>query len=116
MPDDDAALGHHLHKISIRQPIGDVPPHTQFNDVGVEHPPAIDRVPSRPIGFVILHSMNNQPSHPIPLNAPEPLARVLSWELLKSSSYRALLKQFAHIGSRSARLDPVLEVMYSSRA
>ncbi len=28
MRDFDAALGHHLHKISIRQPVGDVPAHT----------------------------------------------------------------------------------------
>jgi len=34
MRDFDAALCHHLHKISIRQPISDVPAHAQLDDVG----------------------------------------------------------------------------------
>src|ERR1039457_3938894 len=44
MRDFDAALGHHLHKISIRQPIGDVPAHAQFDDVGIEYTFAVHRV------------------------------------------------------------------------
>src|SRR3977135_3069947 len=33
---DDATLGHHRHEISIAQAIGDVPPHAQKNNLGVE--------------------------------------------------------------------------------
>src|ERR1017187_1062342 len=45
MRDFDAALGHHLHKISIRQPIGDVPAHAKFDDIGVEYAFTAHRVP-----------------------------------------------------------------------
>src|ERR1019366_2718333 len=44
MRDFDAALGHHLDEIPIRQPIADIPAHAQLNDVGVECPFAVDRV------------------------------------------------------------------------
>src|ERR1039457_3971765 len=44
MRDFDAALGHHLHKISIRQPISDVPAHAQLDDVGVEYAFTVHRV------------------------------------------------------------------------
>src|ERR1017187_6568371 len=55
MRDFDAALGHHLHKISIRQPISDVPAHAQLDDVGVEHPLAIDRIPGDRLRHSALH-------------------------------------------------------------
>jgi hypothetical protein len=42
--DLDAALGHHLHEVAIRQPIGDVPAHAELDYVGVEGPLAVDRV------------------------------------------------------------------------
>jgi len=44
MRDFDAALGHHLHKISIRQPISDVSAHAQLDDVGVEYAFTVHRV------------------------------------------------------------------------
>jgi hypothetical protein len=30
------ALGHHLHEVAIRQPIGNVPSYAQLNDLGIE--------------------------------------------------------------------------------
>jgi hypothetical protein len=41
---DNAALSHHRHEISITQPVGDVPAHAQFNDLGVEPAPSVNRV------------------------------------------------------------------------
>jgi plasmid stabilization system protein ParE len=35
----DAALGHHFDQVPVRQPIRDVPPHAQPDDVGVETRP-----------------------------------------------------------------------------
>jgi hypothetical protein len=53
MRDFDAALGHHLHQIPIRQPIGDVPTHTQLDDVASNA--RLRYIGSRAIGFVIQH-------------------------------------------------------------
>jgi hypothetical protein len=38
------ALGHHLHEVSVRQPIRDVPPYAQLNDLGIEGALAVHRV------------------------------------------------------------------------
>jgi hypothetical protein len=32
----DAALSHELDQVSVREPVADVPPHTEFDDLGVE--------------------------------------------------------------------------------
>src|SRR4029453_1691053 len=40
----DAGIGHQLDEIAIRQSIADVPAHAQFDDLGVEAAPAVDRV------------------------------------------------------------------------
>ena len=44
MGDFDAALGHHLHQVAIRQSIGDIPTHAELNHVSVERPLAVDWV------------------------------------------------------------------------
>ena len=41
---DHAALGHHRNQISVAQAIGDVPPHAQNNDLGIELAFYIDRI------------------------------------------------------------------------
>jgi hypothetical protein len=38
------ALGHHLHEVAIRQPIGNVPSYAQLNDLGIEGALAVHRV------------------------------------------------------------------------
>src|ERR1700689_3436449 len=40
----NTTLGHHLHEIPVRHPIGDVPPHAQLDNVGVERPFPVHRV------------------------------------------------------------------------
>jgi hypothetical protein len=76
MRDFDAALGHHLHKISIRQPIGDVPAHAQLDDVGVEGPLAVNRV----TGYLLRHSAPLQ-GRRIVLDAPECTRTTAAWTL-----------------------------------
>jgi len=49
----DAALGHHLHKILVRQPIGDVPTHVKLDIAGVES--LLRYIGSRAIGLVAQH-------------------------------------------------------------
>jgi hypothetical protein len=42
--DLDAALRHHLDQVPIRQPIGDIPPHAELNNVRVKGSLAVNRV------------------------------------------------------------------------
>ena len=44
MRDRQSSLGHHGHQISVAQPIGDVPAHAQFDDVGFEEDTVADLV------------------------------------------------------------------------
>jgi hypothetical protein len=48
------ALGHHLHEVTIRQPIGNVPSYAQLNDLGIEGALAVHRV------------TRNRLRHPVP--------------------------------------------------
>jgi hypothetical protein len=41
---DNPALGHHGHKISVAQPVGDVPAKAQFNGLALEPAAAVERV------------------------------------------------------------------------
>src|SRR5258708_7284660 len=43
MRNDNAALGHHRHEISIAQPVGDVPADAQFDDLGIEAATSVTR-------------------------------------------------------------------------
>src|ERR1035438_175421 len=40
----DAALGHHLHQVPVRQSVSDIPAHAKFDDVGVEYAFTVHRV------------------------------------------------------------------------
>src|SRR5882672_7010490 len=40
----DTAVSHELDEVAIRESIADVPAHAQFDDLGVEAAPAVDRV------------------------------------------------------------------------
>jgi hypothetical protein len=74
MGDLDATLCHHLHQVSVRQPIGDVPAHAQLDDVGIEYTFAVHRVTRDRLR----HSeppAKDPAVYPMPLDAPEPLAR-----------------------------------------
>jgi hypothetical protein len=44
MRDLDPAFRHHLYQIPIREPIGDIPPHAQLNNVRVKGALAVHRV------------------------------------------------------------------------
>src|ERR1022692_4793054 len=89
MGDLDATLCHHLDQVSVRQPIGDVPPHAQLGDVGIEYTFAVHRVTRDRLR----HSeppAKDPAVYPMPLDAPEP-ARVGTCVLLfRSKSYAIL--------------------------
>ena len=71
MCDLDATLCHHLDQVSVRQPIGDVPPHAQLDDVGIEYTFAVHRVTRDRLR----HSeppAKDPAVYPMPLDAPEP--------------------------------------------
>src|SRR5450631_2267595 len=71
MGDLDATLCHHLDQVSVRQPIGDVPPHAQLDDVGIEYTFAVHRVTRDRLR----HSeppAKDPAVYPMPLDAPEP--------------------------------------------
>src|ERR1700733_10538272 len=44
--DPNASLSHHLHQIPIREPIRNVPPYAELDNVGIEGPLAVHRVTS----------------------------------------------------------------------
>ena len=74
MRDLDAALGHHLNQVPIRQPVGDIPTHAQLDDVGVEYPLAIHRI----TGNRLRHSAPRATfptAYPMPIDASEPSLR-----------------------------------------
>jgi hypothetical protein len=71
MGDLDATLCHHLDQVSVRQPIGDVPTHTQLDDVRVERAFTVHRV----MRDRLRHSeppAKDPAVYPMPLDAPEP--------------------------------------------
>jgi len=54
MRDLDPTLRHHRHEVPITQPIRDVPAHAKFDDLGVEHAPAVDGVTRYRLGHSAL--------------------------------------------------------------
>ena len=38
---DDAPLRHHRHEVSVAQPVGDIPAHALFDDLGIEAAAAV---------------------------------------------------------------------------
>src|SRR5882672_6089664 len=52
----DTAVSHELDEVAIRESIADVPAHTQFDDLGVEAAPAVDRVTRDRLGHRGLRS------------------------------------------------------------
>src|SRR5450631_3654354 len=71
MCDLDATLCHHLDQVSVREPIGDVPPHAQLDDVGIEYTFAVHWVTRDRLR----HSeppAKDPTVYPMPLDAPEP--------------------------------------------
>jgi hypothetical protein len=48
--DDNAALGHHRGETSIAQPVGDVPPDAQLDDLGIEAATSVNAISHYGIG------------------------------------------------------------------
>jgi hypothetical protein len=72
MGDLDAALSHHLHQIPIREPVGDVPTHTQLDDIRVERAFAVHGI----TGDRLRHSTprkTDRAFYRTSRDAPEPL-------------------------------------------
>ena len=80
----DAALGHHFDWVPVRQPIRDVPPHAQLDDVGGKHSFAVDRVTGNRPGHSAPRARLSA-SLPAALDAPEP-SRLTLEHMLGASS------------------------------
>jgi hypothetical protein len=66
----EPALSHHCDEISVAQPVGDVPANTQFNNLALEPPAAVDRVAGS--RWVMRHSSKWVEFYAGTANAPEP--------------------------------------------
>src|ERR1022692_4145470 len=85
MGDLDAALGHHLDQIPIRQAIRDVPTYAQLDNVRVEGASAVDWI----TGDRLRHSTPRQTDrafYRMARDAPEPDSSVISPNRLRSTS------------------------------
>src|SRR6187401_3499802 len=46
----NAALRHQLYQVPVGKAVRDIPAHAELDDIGVEHPPAIDQVAGDRLG------------------------------------------------------------------
>jgi hypothetical protein len=67
-----AALGHHLHKVPVGQPIRDIPPHAQLDNAGIKGALAVDGVTGDRLRNSTPRKMVRA-FYRLPCNAPEPL-------------------------------------------